>query len=269
MRELPVHPSVLGYYNEGGEQGRLSGRPTDRLEFERTKQVLAELLPPAAKVLDIGGGPGAYAAWLARRGHHVELFDLMPLHVRQARDEHGGLFTAEVADARHIPRPEACADVVLLMGPLYHLEHEPDRLAALREARRLLRPGGLLVATAIGRLAWFLDALRGNLILDESVRASVRASVATGVTSQTPGPTSFYGYLHRPAELRDEVTRAGFTVTELIALQGLAHSLGDLEARLDDEPSRQALLAMLKDMQSDPGSLEVTGHLLAVATYGG
>jgi SAM-dependent methyltransferase len=260
-----VHPSILGHYNTGIERDRFSAHAGTRLEFARSKAVLDDALPDVGRVLDIGGGPGRYADWLVERGLTVGLFDVIPLHVEQASELAAGRFSAELADARAVPRPDAYADVVLLLGPLYHLVDGEDRLLALAEAFRLLRPGGLLIAAAIGRLAWFLDATRSNLIGEPAVRDSVRSTVATGLSSKTPGPDAFYAYFHRPDELRDEICFAGFLDVSIIAVEGLGYLLGDLDDRLDKAERRAPLLELLQDLQEEPGSVEASPHLLALA----
>ncbi len=79
-------PEVVAYYECGDEQDRLTAR-VGRLEWARTWELLERFLPaPPATILDVGGGPGAYAVPLALAGHAVHLADAMPLHVRQARD---------------------------------------------------------------------------------------------------------------------------------------------------------------------------------------
>lgn len=239
------------------------------MEFARTQLMLEEVLPRSGRVLDIGGGPGTYARWLCERGLTVELFDVVPLHVAQATELSRGQHSAELADARSVPRPDGFADVVLLLGPLYHLVEPDQRQVALREALRVLRPGGLLVAAAIGRLAWFLDATRSDLIQEKDVRDSVRSTVATGVSSHNPGPEAFYAYFHRPHELADEITEAGFHDVSVRAVEGLAYLLGDLDARLDDPKRRAPLFELLQHFQEEPGSLEASPHLLAVARKGG
>jgi SAM-dependent methyltransferase len=172
----------------------------------------------------------------------------------------------DLADARAVPRPDGTADVVLLLGPLYHLIEPADRRRALDEAHRVLKPGGLLVAAGIGRLAWLLDATKHNLIVDPLVRDTVRYSVRTGISHWAPAPGAFYGYFHRPAELLTEVRDAGFPLAELIAVEGFGYLLGDLDQRLDDDTDRVALFEMLHDFQADDGALNVSPHLLAVAT---
>jgi ubiquinone/menaquinone biosynthesis C-methylase UbiE len=119
---------------------------------------LQRLLPaPPARVLDVGGGPGTYAAPLARLGYQVHVVDPVPLHIEQARqaaaaDPAAG-FTAALGDARELAEPDASQDAVLLFGPLYHLTAAADRAHALAEAHRVLAAGGRLLGVAVGRFA--------------------------------------------------------------------------------------------------------------------
>jgi len=146
------------YYNRGIEAGRLF-RSHGLIEFARTQEIILRHLPsPPCTVLDVGGGPGAYACWLASLGHRVILVDAVPLHVEQARaasarQPHTPVSDCRQGDARHLDAADATARAVLLLGPLYHLTERPDRLRALREARRVLEPGGLLFAAAVSRYA--------------------------------------------------------------------------------------------------------------------
>jgi SAM-dependent methyltransferase len=96
-------------------------------------------LPPRPAVIaDIGGGPGRYALWLASLGYQVEHRDLMPLHVAQLQVDAAavpGIRTA-IGDARALDLPDASADAVLAS--------RADQSTAIREAARILRPGGVL-----------------------------------------------------------------------------------------------------------------------------
>jgi SAM-dependent methyltransferase len=261
-----LHPAIAARYAAGIEQGRLDDE--HRLEWLRTTEVLRRRLPASGRVLDVGGGPGAYAAWLAQRGYDVELIDPVPLHVEQARARAGAgvRFGVHLGDARRLPFPDGVADVVLLMGPLYHLVDRPDRMIALYEARRTLRPGGLLVATAIGRFGWLNDALVRGLIADPSVLRSVNRSVATGMSTADPGPESFYAYFHRPDELAHEVADAGFAGVELVAVEGAASLLVDVRERLGRPEAAASLLALLAEHEADPAMLAISSHLVVTAT---
>ena len=132
MVDDPLAPHLAAHYDLGGERDRLFRDGEPRLELTRTLELLDRFLPPApARLVDVGGGPGAYAAIWARQGYDVHLYDVLERHVEEAQQaadaQPGHRFTAQVADARSIPEPDASADAVVLLGPLYHLT-EPTQL---------------------------------------------------------------------------------------------------------------------------------------------
>src|SRR5271165_3475678 len=149
---------MFEHYRQVQESRRLLGG-VGELERDRTQDILKRHLTAApATVFDVGGAAGIHALWLARQGYTVHLFDPVPHHVEQAltasreQAEHP-IASCSVADARDIDRPDGSADAVLLLGPLYHLIHRADRLKALKEARRVLKPGGAVFVATISRFA--------------------------------------------------------------------------------------------------------------------
>jgi SAM-dependent methyltransferase len=257
---------IAHYYGRGEEQGRLAG--PFRLEFARTQELLNRYLPdPPAVVLDVGGGPGVYAAWLAEQGYEVHLLDPIELHVRQAREASPRLGSAEIGDARALPYADGAADAVLLLGPLYHLQDRDDRLQALGEARRVLRPGGLLAAAAISRFAATIDGLRREFLLDPDFEQSVSRSLRDG-RGQNPDrkPDRFTtAYLHLPAELEDEVRAAGFDLVGVLAIEGVGEFVPDAGAWLDDPVRRGVLLRAIERVEAEPALIGASPHILAVA----
>jgi SAM-dependent methyltransferase len=133
-RPMETIAAISRYYARGGEADRLNvGR--GQLEFLRTRDVLRRLLPTRpARVLDVGGGAGMHAGWLASDGYQVRLVDPMPLHVQHAGASAG--VDAVLGDARRLDEPDAAYQATLLLGPLYHLPDRQDRVTALREAAR-------------------------------------------------------------------------------------------------------------------------------------
>jgi 2-polyprenyl-3-methyl-5-hydroxy-6-metoxy-1,4-benzoquinol methylase len=123
---------VVEHYQTEREEDRLR-RGLRELELVRTQEILRRHLPPPpARVLDVGGATGVHAEWLLADGHQVHLVDLAPRHVELALAELGSRgLTAEVGDARQLAAADGSADVVLLLGPLYHLVERDDRLAAM------------------------------------------------------------------------------------------------------------------------------------------
>src|SRR4051794_29605258 len=173
--------AMLEHYGSGYERDRLRGG-TSRIEFARTKELLGRFLPPApARILDVGGGPGAYARWLAGQGYSVHLVDAVPLHVAEAaaagREENGSL-SAELGDARSLTHEDSSFEFVLMLGPLYHLTERQDRIRALEEARRVVQPGGIIAAAAISKFASLLDGLISGWLGDPNFDAIVDRALA-------------------------------------------------------------------------------------------
>lgn len=262
---------AAAYYDLGGEELRLSAGP-GRLERERTQELLERHLPPPpARVADIGAGPGAYSLWLAEQGYAVMARDLMPLHVEQLRaaaDERGLTVHAEVADARRLDLPDATVDAVLLFGPLYHLRERAGRVQALREAARVVVPGGVVLVVAISRWAVVLDGLL-RLRLSEG-RPEVGPLVDRVVESgrlDPLDPSGFSGYCHRPAELQAEVAEAGLRETTLLSIEGAGAylSTADLEDRWASPPAREAVLDVARRLEAVPELAGLGSHLMLVA----
>ena len=220
------------------------------------------------RVLDVGGGAGEYASWLLARGYDVTLVDPVEKHVEQAATRFAagsaGTGNAEVGDARSLRFADDTYDAVLLLGPLYHLTERADRLKALRESARVLRPGGVVVAAAISRYASLLDGFSRQLVRDPAFVRILERDLRDGQhRNPTDEPAYFTtAYFHRPDELRRELDEAGLAVERLIAVEGPFWCLPD--ELWHDRETRDLMVRMAGMLQSDPVMLGVSAHILAV-----
>lgn len=259
-----VDAEVLAYYEQGREQARLA--TVCRLEFLRTSELLERHLPavPAA-VLDVGGGAGAYAVPLTGAGYDVTLIDPVPLHVEQARA--AGVRVADVGDARLLPFADDSFDVVLLFGPLYHLVDRKARVRALREAGRVVRPAGLVLATVISRFASTLDGMHAGFLLDGRFEAIVRTDLETGRHENPERVPGWFttAYFHHPAEIVSEFGEAGFDLEAVLAVEGPTSGIADLDAWLDDDDRTATLLRAIRRVESEPSLLGSSSHLFVIA----
>lgn len=250
------------YSDNYNEIDRLSMNAVGRLERERTKELLLRTLPPApARVLDVGGGPGVYAAWLASLGYQVTLVDPVARHREQA-NEHG-TFAVEDGDARALNAPDGSADAVLLMGPLYHLVDPADRARALAEARRVARPGGVVVAAFIARHAAIIECAARRLLNDDTLYEHLRGLRHTGENDPSFGFT--VAYFHSVGEIRADFAAGGLGDPAVYAIEGPLLPLLRSGLTEDDPEFFEAAMRAARLVEDDPAMLASTAHILAVA----
>ncbi|KQS98960.1 class I SAM-dependent methyltransferase [Cellulomonas sp. Leaf395] len=267
MDEAPIHH----HYDTAYDEDQRLRQGLGRLELARVQEIVRRHVPPAVRVLDVGGATGVHAEWLLDDGHTVHLVDLLPSHVSRADARLGGheRFTATVGDARALPVPDASVDAVLLLGPLYHLTDRADRLAAWREALRVVVPGGVVIAMAINRFTSLFDGLAQSALFDPAFRAIVAQDLATGVHENPTGDPRWFttAYFHRPEELPAEATEAGLVVRETVGVEGMAHWIKPLASALDDDDDRrEVVLDAARVIEAEPTLLGLSSHLITVAT---
>ena len=254
---------IVEYYGERyDEAGRLTRRPHWRLERIRTLELLRELLPAApATVLDVGGGPGAYARPLVTAGYRVRLVDIVPLHVEQARAGEPPV-DATLGDARSLPAGDDTADATLLLGPLYHLLDRADRLRAVREAVRVTRPGGRIFAAAISRFAGPLDLVAAGRA-NEALFREARNLIRSGVNDAELGFT--HAYFHRVPELVAELTEAGLSELVVHGVEGPGWTAAEAAGHSPDaEAVFAGALELARIYSTEPSLVPMSAHLLAV-----
>ena len=269
MKKLPNE--IVSYYEQGDQIRRLSsGR--GQLEGTRIRELITRHLPATpAVVYDVGGGPGSYACWLARGGYEVHLVDPVPLHVEQAtaasqaQPDHP-IAELRVGDARHLDRADNSVDVVLMLGPLYHLTERNERIAALRESYRLLRKGGIIFAVAISRYASTLDGMTQRIMDPEFIKIVDRDLQDGQHRNPNEHPAYFTtAYLHRPEELKSEIEAVGFDLEGLFGIQGPAWLLQNLEEQWADPNCRERLLNIARSLEGEPSIIGVSAHIMAIA----
>ena len=206
-----------------------------------------------------------YAVALVERGFEVHVVEPIEQHVEQVTDtarrrKLRGL-TAELGDARDLSGVVVGADAVLLLGPLYHLTDASDRATALAEARRVVRPGGVVVAVAISRFASLIDGLKRRILDDAVFRPIVQRDLESGQhrNPYVRARPEFFttAYFHRPEELRDEALDAGLVDVTLLAVEGPGWIVED-GADLDNQ------LFAARAVESEPALLGATSHIMMI-----
>lgn len=267
--DLQFH-QVINYYTQTEESKRLT-RLESELELLRTRDILSRWLPvPPAIILDIGGGPAVHSHWLAERGYLVHLVDIVPTHIHIAetldiQQEHK-LQSIQLGDACKLNFESEGANGVVMLGPLYHLLKRTDRIKALQEAYRVLRPGGILLAGAISRYIPMVKVLTRNLLDQRSMSIAAQTAIS-GQHRPDPDQDFFTtAFFHHPSGLERELKQAGFQPQVTLAVEGPARLLGEqFKERWSHPETQKWLLEMTRSMEADRALLGVSGHMISVA----
>lgn len=267
-----IREGIVAHYDAYNESQRLTDA-FGLFELERTKELIGRYLPPApGVVLDVGGAAGVYSFWMAGLGYEVHLVDITPKHIEEARERAAApgsprLASLREGDARALDFVDESVDAVVMHGPLYHLTERRDRLQALAEASRVLRPGGVLLAFAITRYAGVVYGLtKGYVFDDEYIRMTVE-EVSTGQRRDAPKwlGTFIRAYFHHPDELAAEVTEVGLVHEGTLGVLGPAWLVPDLNACWDDVGKRQRLMEVARLLE---GEAVLSPRLMAVGRMG-
>ena len=219
---------------------------------------------------DVGGGTGPYSFWLAEQGHYVSLFDLMPHHIDQALSVNEGspypLNRIEEADLRSLELPSQSFDVVLLLGPMYHLTDSEERASALQKVSEWLSPDGVGFVAYISRFASAYDGFLSGVFDDPEFLEIVREDLETGVLRPSRDGTKYFthSYFHHPIEIEREAEAASLRIVENVAVEGMAWLWQNLDELWGDDTQRDILLEMVRRTDRDRSLLGASCHLILV-----
>jgi ubiquinone/menaquinone biosynthesis C-methylase UbiE len=270
MVSMKTKPEILKYYASGVEKSRLS-KGVFSLEKVRTQELVSRLLPSKkCKILDIGAGAGFYSFWLKGLGHEVHMIDPSPKNleiVRLQERTSGKLASINQADARKLPFEKNKFDVVLMLGPLYHLTTKKERLKAIREAKRVLKGQGVLIAVGISRYASLFEGFFNKGINLNGFISMMNEDISTGQHRNKTGRFDFFttAYFHRPYELKNEVKEAGFKSPRLLAIESFGWLSSDFAKLWSNSQKRKLLLDTIRKVESDPELMAVSAHVMVTS----
>jgi SAM-dependent methyltransferase len=237
------------------------------VEFAMTERLLARLVPAGSVVVDVGVGAGHYDERLACLGCRLHLVDvsqrLLDTALQRLRScgRSGCVLDARLASATDLSHlADGSCDVVLLLGPLYHLLSLAERRQAVAEARRVLRPDGLLVAAAINRLA----GVRAEYLTwpERGVERHdlLRRFLADGIV--WPGESVALGHAHFTVEAEfRELFAGGFAELLLVGLESFTGCEQELFVELSGA-DREAWLDLVEATAALPEAIGCCEHFL-------
>ncbi|WP_423148983.1 class I SAM-dependent methyltransferase [Rubrolithibacter danxiaensis] len=261
--------TIEEFYSQTSEEIRLE-LGLGPLEFERNKELITRFLPSKGVIIDVGGGPGAYSEWLAKQGYKVHLVDPVLKHIKQASKRAEKLknsFKCILGEARKLDLPDNFADLLILHGPLYHLQNRKDRTDALKEAKRVLKKGGIVLGFSINYTASTLAGLLNGIIHDSSFFEMCKEELISGrhhAPENLPGilPEAYY---HRPAELEAEFIESGLEVINIFAVEGMIWLDKNYFETRSDPAKKELIMNLLRMTETDRSLLALSPHMMIAA----
>ncbi len=249
------------------EQQRLTA--SSAVEFAITVRYLQRYIPDGARVAELGVGSGQYTKLLAQKGCWLHLVDVSErlLESVVGRLEQAGMgeqiLDSQRASATHLPHIEAeSVDVVLSLGPLYHLCALADRQLAVREAARILRPGGWLYAAGINRLTYLRDTFRQHPQKGAERWEFCKQLLSDGNTDSQHTPLLGPGHFTSSEEFRD-LFRDSFDEEILVGVESFTGGSQELFPSLSAEDA-EAWLDLVEQTGKTSDGLGLADHFLYI-----
>jgi S-adenosylmethionine-dependent methyltransferase len=251
--------------NPQEEHSRLERR---QLENDLTWRYLNQYLPAQGTILEVGAATGRYTLELAKRGYTLTAVDLSATLIEKCREilANEGLeprVQLVVADARDLSQvTEKQFDVVLMMGPLYHLVVKADRKLALKEAFDRLRAGGIIFSSFISRFGTLSDLIKNvpGWIEDQ---AKVRSLIENGKRPDGYPRGGFRGYFARASEIAPLHEALGFETLVVAGVEPVISADDESYNKLQGK-QRQLWLDLLFELSVEKSIMGASRHLLYI-----
>lgn len=276
-RKQLINRNIDLFYTKASEETRLD-KGMGVYEFERVKTLIEKYMPDAqSKIIDVGGGTGKYSEWMSQKGHQVHLVEPVEKHLKIARNRASRLknkYSVQSGESRALEFSNNYADLIILHGPLYHLQDEEDRSLTIREAKRVVKNNGIILAFAINYTASTLVGLLNGLIHKKTFFEMCKEELTTG--RHNP-PEDFpwllaEAYYHNPKQLMDEFINQGLTYLNTHAVEGMAWLDKDFFANMLDDKKRNTLSRLVEITENDLYLLPFSPHMMIATkkqnTYG-
>ncbi|GGH22168.1 class I SAM-dependent methyltransferase [Paenibacillus segetis] len=263
---------VIDYYNRFDEWGRLDREP---IEFLVNWHFISKYLPKQGHVLDNGAGPGKYSCELARQGYDVTLTDFTPRLVEIASDKVREFNLTErfqalhVADARNLNVfSDQQFDASLMLGPLYHLQEELDRIAAVQELYRVTKRGGYVFVAFMTRTRHLTTSLMYPKQWQPNDNMhDISTFLETGVFNHRDEGRFTGAYYFNIDEINGFMEAHGFERVKLIASSSIAGSFTseqfDYWRSCGDQEFNQVMDLIYQEAEN-PYILGTSSHLLYI-----
>jgi len=258
---------IAAYYDSDPEREN-TRLERHQLEYDLTWLYLDRYLPAQGSILEVGAATGRYTLELAKRGYSITAVDLSAANIELCRKSiaEAGLqrqVQLVVADARDLGEvTKRGFDVLLLMGPLYHLVTEADRKTALQQVSARLRTGGILFSSFISRFGILGDLLRNIPDWIEN-QAEVQSILEQGRNPYHSRQGGFRGYFTRASEIAPLHEAIGFETLALAGVEPAISADDDSYNKLQGK-QRQLWLDLFHKISTERTIIGASRHLLYI-----
>ncbi len=262
-----ISKELENFYNKASEETRLE-KGMGIFEFERIKELITQhISKPNSTIIDVGGGTGKYAEWLSKKNHAVHLIEPVLKHIQLAQKRAKKLknpFSIAIGEAKKLPFEDNFADLVILHGPLYHLQNKEDRITAIIEAKRVVKKGGIILGFAINATASTLVGLMNGMIHANSFFDMCKQELTTGIHN-APKDFPFLladAFYHKPQELKTEFLEQDLRLINLFAVEGMIWLDQEYFANMIDQKKSKTLKKLQKITENDESLLAFSPHMM-------
>jgi ubiquinone/menaquinone biosynthesis C-methylase UbiE len=267
--------TINTFYNSTQMETDRLGQHVFQLEKIRTQEIIHRYLKASMNIADIGGATGAYSFWLHDMDHHVHLLDAAEFHIEAATKisitENKPLASISLGDARQLPYDDEQFDLVLLFGPLYHLQEKDDRIKSITEAKRVLKKDGILLAATITRYASLFDGFWQGFIDDLAFENILKQDLEDGNHFNPVNHPMYFtdAHFHSQKEIEEEFTTASFSKFSTIAIEGFGWLTPNFMERWNDKDLRNKMLEYIQRTENDPIMIGISAHVMTIAMKSG
>lgn len=251
---------VQEVYRRFDENTRLTKSKSARVEFITTVRYIERYLTPGAKILDIGAGAGEYSLHFARKGYAVSALELADSNIAAFREKitAGDSIELVQGNALDLARwSDDSFDVVLLLGPLYHLHNEKDKRRCIEEAKRICKPSGKI----------FFAFISNDIVILTMFSTHPDYFINGDYNKETFKLDDFPFVFHTVDECRRLLRSSGVQILHEVAADGLSELLQDKLDPMDDASFAQYLRYHAYICEK-PECLGMSNHLLFVGQKG-
>jgi SAM-dependent methyltransferase len=258
---------IIAMYNNDVEKEHIR-LDRHQLEHDLTWCYLNKYLPSEGSILEIGVATGRYTLELAKRGYTITAIDFSDKLLEKCKQlvTNDGLLKQVqfvLADARDLGKvAKKNFDAVLLMGPLYHLVEEEDRLTSLKQVFNHLREGGIIVSSFISRFGIFGDIIK---YIPEWIKqqSEVQSIIGSGRDPKDIPKGGFRGYFATVSEIAPLHEKVGFTTLVVAGIEPGISAEDESYNKLEGK-QRELWLELFYEVSTEETIIGASRHLLYI-----